>query len=83
MKKNNKNGIKGVFKDGSGMAFIEKAGGRYFNNYGYDINMRPKMPASAGAYKTYAEAESMIYRHRPSAKRITRDKWKKLPGAQK
>lgn len=82
MKKNNKNGIKGVFKDGNGTAFIERAdNGKYFNNYGYDLSMRPKAPASTGAYKTYAEAEQMIYRHRPGAQRITRDKWQNLPGA--
>lgn len=78
------NSIKGVFKDGNGTAFIEKAAnGKYFNNYGYDCNLKPKSPSSTGGFRTYGEAERALQKHRSGARRITRDKWQNLPGANK
>lgn len=75
--------IRGVFKDGNGTAMIEATNGKYWNKYGYDGNLKPKAPAIAGGFRTYGEAERALHKHRPTAQRMTRDKWKNLPGANK
>lgn len=67
--------IKAVFEDGTGghgsFSFIEKApNGKYFNNYGYDKDLCPQAPSSAGAFASYGEAERALYKHRPNAVKL-------------
>lgn len=64
-----------AFEDGTGgrgsFSFIEKApNGKYFNNYGYDKDLCPQAPSSAGAFASYGEAERALYKHRPNAVKL-------------